>query len=384
MDETRRVIYADHAATTPLEPRVLAAMEPYLKEQYANPSGLYRFGLKSRQGVERARQQMAAALGCSPGELYFTSGGSEGNSWAVWNGALRQGAGARLLVTTPIEHHSVLRACQGMGVLGVGTEYLPVEKTGAVPEQALAQMLERRPRLVSLQYANNEIGVIQDIPRLGALCRGAGVLIHSDAVQAVGHIPVELGAVDLLTASAHKFGGPKGVGFLYARRDVKLRPLIYGGEQESGVRGGTEQVAAIVGMAEALSLSLERMETQRLRQKQMAAEFCRVLLSGAPQAKFHSTPEGLPGLVSVQLPGVSAQQLVYRMDLADVLISPGAACDNGGEKRPSHVLLAVGDDPRDALSTIRITFGSANRDGDGGETARRLLEVLRQIEPENS
>ena len=143
-------------------------------------------------------------------------------------------------------------------------------------------------------------------------------------------------------------------------------------------------MAAIVGMAEALSLSLERMETQRLRQKQMAAEFCRVLRAGAPRARFHSTPEGLPGMVSVILPGVSAQQLVYRMDLADVLISPGAACDNGGEKRPSHVLLAVGDDPRDALSTIRVTFGSANRDGDGGETARRLLEVLRQIEPENS
>lgn len=384
MEEKRRVIYADHAATTPLEPRVLAAMEPYLKEQYANPSGLYRFGLRSRQGVERARQQMAALLGCSPGELYFTSGGSEGNSWAIWNGALGQTAGARLLVTTPIEHHSVLRACQGMKALGVGTEYLPVEKNGAVPERALAQVLERRPKLVSLQYANNEIGVIQNIPRLGRMCREAGVLIHSDAVQAVGHIPVQLGAVDLLTASAHKFGGPKGVGFLYARRGLKLRPLIYGGEQESGVRGGTEQVAAIVGMAEALSLSLERMETQRLRQKQMAAEFCRVLRSGAPQVKFHSTPEGLPGLVSAVLPGVSAQQLVYRMDLADVLISPGAACDNGGEKRPSHVLLAVGDDPRDALSTIRITFGSANRDGDGAETARRLLEVLRQIEPENS
>ncbi|MGM9537574.1 MAG: cysteine desulfurase family protein [Candidatus Onthomonas sp.] len=384
MDETRRVIYADHAATTPLEPRVLAAMEPYLKEQFANPSGLYRFGLKSRQGVERARQQMAADLDCSPGELYFTSGGSEGNSWAVWSGALGESAGARLLVTTPIEHHSVLRACQGMKALGMGTEYLPVESSGAVPEQALAEMLERRPRLVSLQYANNETGVIQDIPKLGRMCRRAGVLIHSDAVQAVGHIPVDLSAVDLLTASAHKFGGPKGIGFLYARRGVRLRPLIYGGEQESGLRGGTEQVAAIVGMAEALHLSLERMETQHQRQRQMAEEFCWVLAGGCPGVRFHSTPAGLPGLVSAVLPGVSAQQLVYRMDLADVLISPGAACDNRGEKKPSHVLTAIGDSPEDALSTIRVTFGSANQDGDGGEAARRLLAVLRQIAPENS
>lgn len=382
MKENRRVIYADHAATTPLEPQVLAAMEPYLKEQYANPSGLYRFGLKSRQGVERARQQMAALLGCSPGELYFTSGGSEGNSWAVWNGALdQQTAGARLLATTPIEHHSVLRACQGMGVLGVETAYLPVEKNGAISEAALAQMLIRRPRLVSLQYANNEIGVIQQISKLGQMCRAAGILVHSDAVQAVGHIQVDLTAVDLLTASAHKFGGPKGVGFLYARRGVQLRPLIYGGEQERGVRGGTEQVASIVGMAEALRLSLERMEVQDRLQRQLAAEFCQTLQAGAPQVRFHSTPEGLPGLVSAVLPGISGQQLVYRMDLADVRISPGAACDNGGEKRPSHVLIAIGDCPRDALSTIRVTFGSANQEGDGIEAARRLLSVLRQIEP---
>lgn len=381
MEEKNRIIYADHAATTPVEPEVLAAMEPYYKEQYANPSALYRFGLKSRQGVERARQQMAALLGCSPGELYFTSGGSEGNSWAIWNGALRTAPGLRQLVTTPIEHHSVLRACQGMRALGVGTELLPVDRQGVISEEALCRVLERRPRLVSLQYANNEMGVIQDIPRLGRLCRAAGVPLHTDAVQAVGHIPVDLKSVDLLTASAHKFGGPKGVGFLYARRGLDLKPLIYGGGQESGRRGGTEQVASLVGMAEALRISLGRREAQARRQRQMAAAFCRHIQAGCPGARFHSTAQGLPGLVSVTIPGVSAQQLVYRMDLAGVLLSPGAACDNTGEKQPSHVLLALGEDPREAASTIRITFGSANQLGDGEETARRLLAVLRQIHP---
>lgn len=379
MEETQRTIYADHAATTPVEPEVLAAMEPYWREQYANPSGLYRFGLKSRQAVERARQQMAALLGCGPGELYFTSGGSEGNSWAIWSGAQRQSAGARQLVTTPVEHHSVLRACQGMKALRVGTELLPVSRSGAISEDALAQALERRPRLVSLQYANNEVGVIQNMPRLGRLCRAAGVLLHSDAVQAVGHIPVDLGDVDLLTASAHKFGGPKGVGFLYARRGTALRPLIYGGGQESGLRGGTEQVAEIVGMAEALRISLARMEERAEGQRQMAAEFCRRLKAEFPEIRFHSGPEGLPGLVSVCIPGVSAQQLVYRMDLAGVLLSPGAACDNRGERRPSHVLLALGDSPEAAESTIRVSFGSTNQTGDGAETARRLGDVLRQI-----
>lgn len=379
MEETRRTIYADHAATTPVEPEVLAVMEPYWRAQYANPSALYRFGLKSRQAVERARQQMAALLGCSPGELYFTSGGSEGNSWAVWSGAQRRSPGVRQLVTTSIEHHSVLRACQGMEALGVETQLLPVSRAGVVSEATLAQALERRPRLVSLQYANNEMGVIQDMSRLGGLCRAAGVPLHSDAVQAVGHISIDLQSVDLLTASAHKFGGPKGVGVLYARRGTPLRPLIYGGGQESGLRGGTEQVASIVGMAEALRISLERMEVQAQRQRQMAAEFCQTLRAAFPEVRFHSGPEGLPGLVSVCIPGVSAQQLVYRMDLAGVLISPGAACDNSGERRPSHVLLALGDSPEAAGSTIRITFGSANQTGDGAETARRLGDVLRQI-----
>lgn len=372
------MIYADHAATTPLEPEALATMQPYLERQYANPSALYRSGGESRQAVERARRQMADLLGCSPGELYFTSGGSEGNSWAIWNGALRRCAGARELVTTAIEHHSVLRACAGMQALGVRAEILPVNRAGEISEEALARVLERHPLLVSLQYANNETGVIQNMAALGKLCRAAGVPLHSDGVQALGHIPVDFSAVDFLTASAHKFGGPKGIGFLYARRGMPLKPLIYGGGQERGVRGGTEQVALIVGMAEALRVAMKQREARAARQRQMAAEFCRVLQAGYPGARFHSSASGLPGLVSVCLPGENAQQLVYRMDLAGVFISPGAACDNHGEKRPSHVLLAIGDDPRDAMGTIRITFGSANQTGDGGEAARRLLEILRQ------
>lgn len=377
MTETRK-IYADHAATAPLRAEALAAMEPWLDGKFGNPSSPYRLGLEARQGVERARRRIAACLGCRGEEICFTSGGSEGNTWVIWNVlATGPGRGGRAVLTTPIEHHSLLNACGGLEPFGLRTDFLPVDSRGAVDPRALAEQLEHRPAaLVSIQYANNEVGTVQDMAALARTARERGVPFHTDAVQAVGHIPLLLEDIDLLTASAHKFGGPKGVGFLFVRRGLPLRPLVYGGGQEGGRRGGTENVAAIAGMAAALESAVGEMaaETEKLRRVESA--FIAALRAGWPGARFNGGPNRLPGLVSVTLPGRRAEELVYRMDMAGVCVSAGAACDSGGGTEPSHVLTALGLHGREAACTIRLSFGCSSREGDGEEAARRLLRIL--------
>lgn len=371
------MIYADHAATTPLEPEAWEAMQPWLTTYYANPAALYRSGLAAHRAVEQARQTVAHCLGCTPAQIFFTSGGSESNTWAVLSGAARQGPGSREVITTPIEHHSVSGVCDSLRVQGMAVHTLPVDEWGRVDAAALEQAVARHPRMVSLQYANNEVGVIQDIPTLAGICRSQGIVLHVDAVQAVGHLDLSLDGVDLLSASAHKFGGPKGIGFLYARQPRALRPLIFGGSQQQGLRPGTEPVAQIVGLAKALEVTCAKRKEQAAAKRAMAAEFCRVLREGWPQARFHSRKEGLPGLVSVGIPGHEGQNLTYRLDVAGVCVSPGAACDNTGTAAPSHVLLALGGAAaQDALCTLRFSFGSANRPGDGAEAARRLVQIL--------
>lgn len=370
------MIYADHAATTPLLECARAAMEPYLTGRFANPSALYRSGAAARRGVELARRKIAECVGCQPNEIYFTSGGSEGNTWAVWNAAL--GAGGRKLAVSAVEHHSVLRACGAMKALGVGTELLAVDGQCRVTPEGFDRALAARPALVSIQYANNETGAVQDIPYFARKCREAGVIFHTDGVQAVGHMAVGLENVDLLTASAHKFGGPKGIGFLYVRRGVPLRPLICGGGQEAGLRGGTENVAAIAGMAAALEWSAARREQDAEKLEGLAGEFREALGRGCPEAVFHCRGAGekLPGLVSVALPGITAERLVYKLDAAGVCASAGAACDQRGVKAPSHVLTAMGMSADLAGRTVRFSFGSFNRPGDGREAAKLLLGIL--------
>ncbi len=376
------MIYADHAATAPLDSAARAAMEPWLggASGFGNPSSQYRLGWESRRAIELARQEIAGHLGCAPEEIYFTSGGSEANTWAVWHAArdvLARGGG--LLMTTAIEHHSILRACRSMAALGMETVTLRPGPDGMLTPETVRHALARRPALLSVQYANNEVGSVQPIREIAALCRARGVLFHTDAVQALGHIPVMLENIDLLSASAHKFGGPKGVGFLYARRGLRPAPLICGGGQEDGVRGGTEPVYAIAGMAAALTAAGARREALSVRLRQMETDFCAVLRAGCPGARFHGAPSGqkLPGLISVTLPDAPAEGMVYRMDMAGVCLSAGAACDQRGRKESSHVLRALGLSAEEANCTLRISFGPSNRPEDGAETARLLLQALR-------
>ncbi len=373
------MIYADHAATAPLEEGVLEAMEPFLKDSFANPSGSYRFSLTCRRAVEDARASIAEGIGCTPQEIYVTSGGSEANSWAVWNAAQACGKSGKSLLTSSTEHHSLLNACAGAEAFGVKTGILPVDNQGTVRLEELEKRLHTGVEMVSVQYANNETGTIQPVKEIAALCRERKVWFHTDAVQAVGHIPVGIeNGIALLSASAHKFGGPKGIGFLYASRNVRLHPLVYGGGQERGVRGGTENVAAIVGMAHAFRKALEKREERAERLRGMEQIFREELLCGVPGATFNGNPDKkLPGLVSVTLPGADAERLIYQLDIAGICVSAGAACDQRGEKQPSHVLRAMGISDRDAMATIRVSFGPANQEEDARTVARELLKLVR-------
>ena len=227
-----------------------------------------------------------------------------------------------------------------------------------------------------MQYANNEVGVVQNIPELAALCREADVLLHVDAVQAAGHLAIPLDGIDFLSASAHKFGGPKGIGFLYVREPRKLRPLIYGGSQQYGLRPGTEPAALIAGLAAAFKVTCAERRQRTAKKRALAEEFWQTLHAARPEARLHTPADGLPGLLSVGLPGRSGQRLTYQLDVAGVSVSPGAACDNRGVQEPSHVLMALGGTAaEDALSTLRFSFGSANRPGDGKEAAERLIKI---------
>ena len=327
-------IYADHAATAPIEPLALEAMYTAYQE-YANPAALYRSALHTKQTVEKARLTVAENLGCTPDHIFFTSGGRR---------------------TT-----------------------LEVDGCGRVVPESLTRALAAHPNLVSLQYANNEVGVVQNIPALAALCREADVLLHVDAVQAAGHLAIPLDGIDFLSASAHKFGGPKGIGFLYVREPRKLRPLIYGGSQQYGLRPGTEPTALIAGLAAAFKVTCAERRQRTAKKRALAEEFWQTLHAARPEARLHTPADGLPGLLSVGLPGRSGQRLTYQLDVAGVSVSPGAACDNRGVQEPSHVLMALGGTAaEDALSTLRFSFGSANRPGDGKEAAERLIKILEQ------
>ena len=339
-------IYADHAATAPIEPLALEAMYTAYQE-YANPAALYRSALHTKQTVEKARLTVAENLGCTPDHIFFTSGGSESNTWAI-RGTVPQGGH---VVTTPIEHHSVLNACASIRDDGGRMTTLEVDGFGRVIPESLTRALAAHPNLVSLQYANNEVGVVQNIPALAALCREADVLLHVDAVQAAGHLAIPLDGIDFLSASAHKYG---------------LRP-------------GTEPTALIAGLAAAFKVTCAERRQRTAKKRALAEEFWQTLHAARPEARLHTPADGLPGLLSVGLPGRSGQRLTYQLDVAGVSVSPGAACDNRGVQEPSHVLMALGGTAaEDALSTLRFSFGSANRPGDGKEAAERLIKILEQ------
>ena len=374
-------IYADHAATTPLLPEALEAMLPYLKDDFGNPSSLYGRGVKARYAVDKVRDIIADCIYARQDEIFFTSGGTESDNWAL-EGICKslQNKGKHIIVSS-IEHHAVLNTCAALETEGYGVTYLPVNANGMVEMSELERSIRSDTVLVSIMLANNEIGTIQDIKTLASVAHDHGVLFHTDAVQAVGHIPMNVKrlGVDLMSASAHKFNGPQGCGFLYVKHGTPILPFHHGGQQETGLRAGTENVAGIVGMATALQYHIKEMRESEKRLKEIVKTFKDILAAEYPQAVFNGDRrKRLSGHVSVSFPWRDGESLLHLLDLKGISVSTGAAC-NSRSTEISHVLRAISLPDDVAKGTLRVTFGHGNTVQDAEVIANTLIALLKKI-----
>lgn len=368
-------IYFDHAATTPLDPRVAEAMRPYLYDAYGNPSSLYREGREARRALDEARDVLARLLGAeSPREIVFTAGGSEADNLAVKGVAWARMDQGRHLVTSAIEHHAVLESARFLEAHGFNVTYVEPDRHGVVHPESVEKALRDETILVSVMHANNETGTIQPVREIAAVARERGIPFHTDAVQTVGQLPIdvdELGC-DLLSLSAHKFYGPKGAGALYVRRGTPLLPLIHGGAQEQARRAGTEAIAAIVGMAKALELSIDEAEDRAKRVAALRDRLEAAIVERIPEVVVNGHPAlRLPGHLNLCIEGVDAESLLLNLDMAGISASSGSACASGSIQ-PSHVLLAMGLPRELALGSLRLTLGKGN----GEHDVDRAVEVL--------
>ena len=372
-----RTVYADNAATTAVSPQVLEAMLPYYKEVYGNPSSLYSVGQKAKAALEEARQTVAACLGAEAGEIYFTSCGTESDNWAIKGAAhAMRKKGKDHIITSAFEHHAVLHTCQALEKEGFTVTYLPVHENGIVRPEELEAAITDRTGLVTIMYANNEIGTIQPIPEIGAICKKHGVWFHTDAVQAVGnvHIHVKEQNIDMLSLSGHKFHAPKGVGALYIRRGIAIPNLLDGGAQERGKRGGTENVAQIVGLAAGLKEACATIDQRVARLSPLRDKLMDGLLK-IDRCRVNGDREHrLPGNVSMCFQGVEGESLLLMLDLKGISASSGSACTSGSLD-PSHVLLAIGLPHEVAHGSLRLSFGDYNTE----EDIDYILEVLPPI-----
>ena len=373
-------IYLDNAATTACAPEVLEAMLPYFTQAFGNASSVHTFGRETKRALENARRQVMRGVGAKhPQEILFTSGGSEADNWAVKGVALSRGAGH--IITTAIEHHAVLHACQWLETQGFAVTYLPVDGEGRVDAQAVERAIRPDTILVSVMTANNEVGTIQPIGEIGAICRARGILFHTDAVQAIGAIPVDVEAmnVDLLSLSAHKFHGPKGVGALYVRKGVRLERLIHGGAQERGFRAGTENLPGVVGLGCAIELAVARQAENAAHMTRLRERLIAGIRERVPDVRLNGHPtQRLPGNVNLSFAGVEGEALLLRLDLAGIAGSSGSACTSGALD-PSHVLMALGLTEAQAQGSLRLTLGADSTDADVDAVLERLPPIVADL-----
>lgn len=375
-------IYMDHAATTELLPQVKEAMEPYFMDEYGNASTTYDMGRKTRQVVEESRKKIARVLDAYPEEIFFTSCGSESDNWVIKNVAGAKKSQGKHIITSKIEHHAVLRSCEYMESLGYDVTYLDVDEYGLVSPAAVKDAIREDTTLVSIMTGNNEIGTIEPIAEIGKEIWGKGIAFHTDAVQAVGQIPLSMAKlpVDYLSASAHKFHGPKGAGFLYVRKDRDLPSFIHGGGQERGKRAGTENVAGIVGMAEALSIAAAEMNHVRKRLVMLRNYFVERLMHEVPEIRLNGHPyKRLPGNVNISVKNVDATSLLVLLEEEGICASAGSAC-NSGQTRISHVIEAIGVPEEWAAGSLRFTMGRQTDKKQVDETVesiKKCVQILR-------
>ena len=370
------LIYLDHAATTPTRVEVLEAMMPFFVNQFGNPSSSYDAARTARRAIDCARAQVAALIGASAQEIYFTSGGSEADNWALY-GAMRAAApDKKHVIVSTIEHHAVLRCCKALEKEGFSVSYVPADQNGVVQLDAVRKEITEKTALISVMLANNEVGTIQPIQEIAALARENGIQMHTDAVQAVGHIPVDVRSlgVDMLSMSAHKFYGPKGVGALYIQKGTRLGRLIYGGEQEKGMRAGTENVPGIVGMGKAALLAKENLDAEGKWIAALRDEMIEQLQHKLPKATINGiSAQRLPGHLHMTIDHMDSNILLMQLDMLGIAASSGSACASGATER-SHVMKAMGrTDSQQA--DLRLSLGRGNTEDEIRETIDALVRI---------
>jgi cysteine desulfurase len=382
----QRTIYLDHSATTFVKPEVLEAMIPYFTEHFGNPSSIYGIARHTKKAIETARVQTAKALGADPDEIYFTSGGSESDNWAIKGVALANRKRGNHIITTQIEHHAVLHTCKFLEKEGFEVTYLPVDQYGLVNPEDLENAITEKTILISVMYANNEIGTIEPVGDLGAIARNHKVYFHTDAVQAIGNIPIDVKSqnIDLLSLSAHKFYGPKGAGALYIRKGVRIENLIHGGGQERKRRAGTENIAGIVGLGKAIELATADISGHNAAITAMRDRLLKGVLEKIPNARLNGHPEKrLPGNFNVSFEFIEGESMLLWLDDEGVCASTGSACTSGSLE-PSHVLLATGLPVEISHGSLRLTLGDANKEGDVDivlDILPKVVQKLRDMSP---
>ncbi|MDZ7340634.1 MAG: cysteine desulfurase NifS [candidate division KSB1 bacterium] len=376
-----RKVYFDHSATTPVDPQVVEAMIPYFSEKFGNPSSIHSFGRETKVALEEAREKVAAFCNVRPADIYFTSGGTESDNMAIKGVAYEFKKKGRHIITSQIEHHAVLHCCEFLEKEGFEVTYLPPDKYGMIHPEAVEKAIRDDTILISIMHANNEVGTINDIEKIGAIAHNKGILFHTDAVQTFGKLPIDLGSlpVDLLSVSAHKIYGPKGVGLLYIRKGVRLTQLTHGGGHERGRRPGTENIPGIIGLAKAVELRQLRMKQESERLKKMRDAFYEKLTKAIPRLHLNGHPkQRLAGHLNVSFEGIEGEALLLSLDLKGVAASSGSACTSGSLD-PSHVLAAMGMKPELARASIRFTLGNENTDEDVDYVVSILPEIVQRL-----
>ncbi|MCE5235921.1 MAG: cysteine desulfurase NifS [Eubacteriales bacterium] len=380
-------VYLDNAATTALSPKVLEKMMPYMTELYGNPSSIHSFGREAKSGVDRAREQVAKAINAKPEEIIFTAGGTESDNTVLFGAVQRYKGKGNHIITTAVEHHAVLYACEQLEKSGLATvTYLPVDEYGRISAQQVADAITDKTILVSIMFANNEVGTIMPVAEIGKVCREKGVLFHTDAVQAVGHVRVDVQQmnIDFLSLSAHKFHGPKGVGALYMRKGLKLPALLVGGAQEKNRRAGTENTPGIVGLGAAIELAAANMDDTAARMIFLRDKLLKGIPARISEVKLNGHPtERLPNNVNFSIRYIEGESILLLLDLNGIAASSGSACTSGSLD-PSHVLLAMGMPHEIAHGSLRLSLGDETTEAEIDyvlETLPKVVERLRAMSP---
>lgn len=375
------MIYLDNAATTKVDKEVYEAMEPYFQEFYGNPSSIYTFAGKSKKEIEDARRTVAEFIGAKPKEIYFTSGGSESDNWAVKGAALARQDKGKHIITSKIEHHAILHTCEFLEKQGFEVSYIDVDENGVIKLEELKKAIREDTILISVMFANNEIGTIQPIQEIGEIAHEKGIVFHTDAVQAYGHVPINVDElhVDILSASGHKINGPKGIGIMYLRDSIKIEPLIHGGAQERGKRGGTHNTPGIIGFGKATQIAAGKMEERRAYETELRDYFIEKVMKEVPYTKLngHRT-QRLSNNANFSFRFIEGESLLIMLDRKGIYGSSGSACTSGSLD-PSHVLLAIGLPHEIAHGSLRLTLSEDNTKEEIDYVVEQLKEIVDKL-----